>query len=133
MNSIVKSVGLAYEKKALDPFAVGDFVDVHVRFREGDKERVQIFSGTIIATNGIKRKDGKMHGDINASFTVRRVAQNSMGVERIFPLHCPSIVKIHVKKESIVRRAKLYYLRDRTGKAARLKERRRIKGKKKKE
>ena len=132
MNSIVKSVGLAYEKTTLDPFAVGDFVDVHVRFREGDKERVQIFSGTVIATNGIKRRDGKMHGDINASFTVRRIAQNSMGVERVFPLHCPSIVKIHVRKESIVRRAKLYYLRDRTGKAARLKERRRVKGKKKK-
>lgn len=132
MSSIVKSVGLAYEKKVLDPFAVGDFVDVHVRFREGDKERVQIFTGTVIATNGIKRRDGKMHGDINASFTVRRVAQNSMGVERVFPLHCPSIVKIHVRKESIVRRAKLYYLRDRTGKAARLKERRRVKGKKKK-
>ena len=93
-------------------FEVGDIVDVHQRIVEGDKERIQVFTGTVIMRKG----DG-----INANFTVRRIVNNE-GVERIFPLHSPKIDKLEVKRRSRVRRAKLYYLRDRTGKATRLKE-----------
>ena len=93
-------------------FDVGDIVDVHQRIVEGDKERIQVFSGTVI----FKKGDG-----INAMFTVRRIVNNE-GVERIFPLNSPKIDKIEVKRKSRVRRAKLYYLRARTGKATRLKE-----------
>jgi len=93
-------------------FDVGDIVDVHQRIVEGDKERIQIFSGTVIMVKG----DG-----INTNFTVRRIVNNE-GVERIFPLHSPKIEKLEVKRKSRVRRAKLYYLRERTGKATRLKE-----------
>ena len=93
-------------------FDVGDIVDVHQRIVEGDKERIQVFSGTVIMRKG----DG-----INTMFTVRRIVNNE-GVERIFPLHSPKIEKLEVKRKSRVRRAKLYYLRERTGKATRLKE-----------
>jgi large subunit ribosomal protein L19 len=99
--------------KAKPPqFEIGDIVDVHQRIVEGDKERVQIFSGTVIMKKG---------DSINANFTVRRIVNNE-GVERIFPLHSPKVEKIEVKRRSRVRRAKLYYLRERTGKATRLKE-----------
>ena len=93
-------------------FEVGDIVDVHQRIVEGDKERIQVFSGTVIMTRG---------AGINATFTVRRIVNNE-GVERIFPIHSPKIEKLEVKRRSRVRRAKLYYLRERTGKATRLKE-----------
>ncbi len=93
-------------------FEIGDIVDVHQRIVEGEKERIQVFSGTVILQKG----DG-----INATFTVRRIVNNE-GVERIFPLHSPKIEKLEVKRRSRVRRAKLYYLRERTGKATRLKE-----------
>src|ERR1700710_987894 len=93
-------------------FTIGDTVDVHVKITEGDKERIQIFSGIVIAKKGSR---------INESFTVRRLVGNE-GVERVFPIHSPSIEKIDVKKSGKTRRAKLYYLRDRVGKATRLAE-----------
>ena len=93
-------------------FDIGDIVDVHQRIVEGDKERIQIFSGTVIMRRG---------AGINTMFTVRRIVNNE-GVERIFPLHSPKIEKLEVKRKSKVRRAKLYYLRERTGKATRLRE-----------
>lgn len=92
---------------------IGDSVDVHQRILEGEKERTQVFSGVVIAMRG----EG-----LQALFTVRRIVQGE-GVERIFPLYSPKIARIEVTKQARVRRAKLYYLRDRVGKATRLKER----------
>src|SRR5437763_12744242 len=103
-----------YGKKDIPEFRIGDQIDVHQRILEGQKERVQVFSGTVIARRG----DG-----LRETFTVRRIVQGA-GVERIFPLHSPKIAKIEVKRTGQVRRAKLYYLRDRVGKATRLRERR---------
>jgi large subunit ribosomal protein L19 len=100
-------------KKEVAAFEIGDTVDVHQRILEGSKERVQIFQGVVIA----KRGDGA-----RAMFTVRRIVQGE-GVERIFPLYSPKIAKIEVKRTGAVRRAKLFYLRDRVGKATRLRER----------
>ena len=91
---------------------VGDTVKVHVQIKEGDKSRIQIFEGTVIA---------KKHGGINETFTVRRVA-HGCGIERVFPLHAPAVDKVEVVRHGKVRRAKLYYLRDRVGKAAKVKE-----------
>lgn len=99
-------------KKEPPKFDIGDQVDVHQRILEGEKERVQIFSGTVIAKKG---------AGVRETFTVRRIVQ-SEGVERIFPLHSPRIAKVEVKRTGRVRRAKLYYLRDRVGKATRLRE-----------
>lgn len=93
--------------------AVGDSVDVHTRILEGNKERIQIFSGVVIAMSG----EG-----INESFTVRRIVAGE-GVERTFPVHSPKVAKVDVKRHGRVRRAKLFYLRDRVGKATRLRER----------
>ncbi len=93
----------------------GDTVRVHARIIEGDRERVQIFQGTVIR---IRR------GGAGASFTVRRIASHGIGVERTFPFHSPRIEKVEVTRRAKVRRAKLYYLRERRGKAARLKEKR---------
>jgi len=93
----------------------GDTVRVHARIIEGDRERVQIFQGTVIR---IRR------GGAGASFTVRRIASHGIGVERTFPFYSPRIEKVEVTRRAKVRRAKLYYLRDRRGKAARLKEKR---------
>ena len=90
---------------------VGDLVKVHVRIKEGEKYRIQIFEGTVIA---------KKHGGINETFTVRRVA-HGCGIERVFPLHSPTVEKVEVVRNGKVRRAKLYYLRDRVGKAAKVK------------
>ena len=98
--------------ETLHKFNVGDTVKVHFRIVEGEKERIQIFEGVVIARNG--------GSSSNANFTVRRVAFNE-GVERIFPFHSPRVEKVEVIREGQVRRAKLYYLRDRSGKAARLK------------
>lgn len=94
-------------------FAVGDTVDVHTRILEGNKERIQVFSGVVIARRG--------HGT-SEMFTVRRIVAGE-GVERTFPVNTPKIAKIEVKRHGRVRRAKLFYLRDRTGKATRLRER----------
>jgi large subunit ribosomal protein L19 len=95
-------------------FEIGDTVDVHTKILEGAKERIQVFSGTVIARSG---------SGTRAMFTVRRIVAGE-GVERKFPLHSPRIDKIEVKRSGVVRRAKLYFLRDRVGKAVRLKERR---------
>ncbi len=95
-------------------FEIGDTVDVHCRILEGEKERIQVFSGVVIARSGSGTRE---------MFTVRRIVQGE-GVERKFPLQSPRIAKIEVKRSGVVRRAKLYFLRDRVGKAVRLKERR---------
>ena len=100
-------------KKAQPPVvAIGDTVKVHLKVKEGNRERIQIFEGTVIA---------KKHGGIEETFTVRRVSYG-VGVEKVFPIHAPSIDKIEVVRHGKVRRAKLYYLRDRVGKAAKVKE-----------
>jgi large subunit ribosomal protein L19 len=99
--------------RQIDDFQVGDTVDVHQRILEGQKERTQVFSGVVIAMRGTGTR---------AMFTVRRLVQ-SEGVERIFPMVSPKIAKIEIKRRGRVRRAKLYYLRDRVGKATRLRER----------
>ena len=91
--------------------SIGDTVRVHLRVKEGNRERIQVFEGTVIA---------KKHGGINETFTVRRVA-HGCGVERVFPLHSPTVEKVEVVRNGKVRRAKLYYLRDRVGKAAKVK------------
>ncbi len=101
-------------KKDIDNFKVGDTVKVHVIIREGNKERIQIFQGNVIAKRG---------SGLGATFTVRKVSFG-IGVERIFPLHSQMIKKIEVIRRGKVRRAKLYYLRKLKGKAARLKEKR---------
>jgi large subunit ribosomal protein L19 len=95
-------------------FEIGDTVDVHTRILEGEKERTQIFNGVVIARSGSGTRE---------MFTVRRIVAGE-GVERKFPLHSPRIAKIEVKRSGVVHRAKLYFLRDRIGKATRLKERR---------
>ena len=94
-------------------FSVGDTVDVHTRILEGDKERIQIFTGVVIATRGSGTRE---------MFTVRRIVAGQ-GVERVFPTNSPKIAKVEVKRHGRVRRAKLFYLRDRVGKATRLRER----------
>lgn len=91
---------------------VGNTVRVHVRIKEGERERIQMFEGTVIA---------KQHGGVSETFTVRRVA-HGVGIERVFPLHSPTVVKVEVVRRGRVRRGKLYYLRDRVGKAAKVKE-----------
>src|ERR1700751_1699918 len=113
-NKFLALVEEAGAKKDVTAFRIGDQVDIHQRILEGQKERVQVFSGTVIARRG----DG-----LRETFTVRRIVQGE-GVERIFPLHSPRIAKVEVKRTGRVRRAKLYYLRDRVGKATRLRERR---------
>jgi len=109
---IVKEIEQAYLKKDVPNFRVGDTVDVATKIVEGEKERIQVFTGTVIMRKG----EG-----INATFTVRRIVNNE-GVERIFPVHSPFIASITVKRSGRVRRAKLFYLRDRVGKATRLAE-----------
>ena len=113
-NRLLSLVEESQIKKDVADFEIGDMVDVHQKILEGDKARVQVFSGVVIARRG--QGMGEM-------FTVRRMVQ-SEGVERTFPLHSPKIAKIEVKRTGRVRRAKLYYLRDRVGKAMRLRERR---------
>ncbi|MFC1761597.1 50S ribosomal protein L19 [Planctomycetota bacterium] len=107
----------AVEKSSLKEktpyFEIGDTVEVHCKIKEGDKERVQIFAGTVIAHKG---------RGINEMFTVRRITNNE-GVERIFPIHSPNVLEVRPIRSGKTRRAKLYYLRDRTGKAVRLPQR----------
>ena len=117
-NQIVENVEKPYLKtKNVPQFEVGDTVDVATRIVEGDKERIQVFSGTVIMRRG---------KGINETFTVRRIVNNE-GVERIFPLHSPFIAKVNVKRGGETRRAKLFYLRDRVGKAVKLTETKRSK------
>jgi large subunit ribosomal protein L19 len=99
-------------KKDVEPFGVGDTVKVHVIIKEGDKERIQIFQGDVIAKRG---------RGLSTTFTVRKISFG-IGVEKIFPLHSKSIKKVEIVRTTKVRRAKLYYLRDLKGKAARLRE-----------
>lgn len=99
-------------KKDVPVVNVGDTVKVHVKIKEGEKYRIQVFEGTVIA---------KKHGGINETFTVRRVA-HGCGIERVFPLHSPVVDKVDIVRSGKVRRSKLYYLRDRVGKAAKVKE-----------
>ena len=101
-------------KAEIPEFAIGDTVDVHTKILEGDKERVQVFTGVVIARSGSGSRE---------MFTVRRIVAGQ-GVERKFPLHSPRIAKLDVKRSGRVRRAKLYYMRERSGKATRLRERR---------
>jgi large subunit ribosomal protein L19 len=113
-NRLIALVEGAAAKKDIPRFEIGDTVDVHVRILEGQKERIQVFNGVVIGRRGEGMRE---------MFTVRRIVQGE-GVERIFPLHSPKIAKIEVKRTGRVRRAKLYYLRKRVGKATRLRERR---------
>ena len=112
MNEIIKNIEAEQLKKDVPQFNVGDTVRVHALIKEGNRERIQIFEGTVIA---------KKHGGIEETFTVRRISYG-IGVEKVFPLHAPSIEKVEVVRHGKVRRAKLYYLRDRVGKAAKVKE-----------
>lgn len=114
-NELLRLASQSSLKESLPEFHVGDTVDVHTKILEGEKERIQIFTGTVIARAG----EG-----VNETFTVRRIVAGE-GVERKFPLHSPRVDKVEVKRSSVVRRAKLYFLRERVGKAVRLKERRR--------
>ncbi len=114
MNILESVSQSSLRKEPLGDFEIGDTVNVHTRIKEGDKERVQVFNGTVIA-----RYQG--HGDINDSFVVRRVVAGE-GVERIFPSHSPKVVKVEVVRRGRVRRAKLFYLRDRVGKSTKVRE-----------
>jgi large subunit ribosomal protein L19 len=108
MNPIIKEITAGQVKSDIPPFKVGDGVRVHAKVREGDKERIQIFSGIVIARKG---------SGIHETFTVRRISYGE-GVERVFPVNSPNIEAIEVERESEPMRARLYYLRNRTGKAA---------------
>ena len=110
--NLIKTLENEQLRDDLTDFSVGDRVRVHIRVVEGEKERVQAFDGTVIA---------KKHGGMNETFTVRRVSYGE-GVERVFPLNSPSIDKIEVLTRGTTRRAKLYYLRGRSGKRSRIKE-----------
>jgi large subunit ribosomal protein L19 len=112
-QDILKLVEKSSLKADAPKFAIGDTVDVHTRILEGEDERIQIFSGTVIARSGSGSRE---------MFTVRRIVAGE-GVERKFPIHSPKIAKIDVKRSGVTRRAKLYYLRDRVGKAVKLRER----------
>jgi large subunit ribosomal protein L19 len=114
MTDILREAEKSFLKSEVPHFAPGDTVRVHVRIKEGEKERIQVFTGVVIARRG----DGARE-----TFTVRKVS-GGVGVERIFPLHSPSIDHIELERRGDVRRAKLYYLRDLKGKAARIEEKR---------
>ncbi len=112
MSKIIQDIESQQMNKEIPVFSPGDTVAVHIRVQEGERERLQAFEGMVIA----RRDRG-----FNSSFTVRKVSYGE-GVERVFPLYSPAIAKIEVKRKGDVRRAKLYYLRSRTGKAARIRE-----------
>ena len=111
-NAYLMHIEAKHLKANPPKFEIGDIVDVHQRITEGDKERIQVFSGTVIMIKG---------DSINTNFTVRRIVNNE-GVERIFPVHSPLIASITVKRSGRTRRAKLFYLRERVGKSRRLSE-----------
>lgn len=113
-QQILSHVEASSLKTEVPQFAIGDTVDVHTRILEGEKERLQIFNGVVIARSGSGSRE---------MFTVRRIVAGE-GVERKFPLHSPKIAKVEVKRSGVTRRAKLYYLRDRVGKSVRLREKR---------
>jgi large subunit ribosomal protein L19 len=109
---LVKALSNQYMKTELPEMRVGDTVRVHVRIKEGSRERIQVFEGVIIA---------RKHGGIGETITVRRVSYG-VGCEKVFPVHSPNVVAVESVRKGKVRRAKLYYLRDRFGKAAKIKE-----------
>jgi large subunit ribosomal protein L19 len=112
MNELIRAIEAEQLRSDLPNFKVGDTVKVHVKIKEGNRERVQVFEGTVLK---------KQNGGLRETFTVRRVAYN-VGVERTFPIHAPIIEKVDIVRRGKVRRAKLFYLRDRVGKAAKVKE-----------
>ncbi len=114
MNTVIDEIEKQYLRTDLPKLRIGDTVRVHTKIKEGDKERIQVFEGIII---------GWKKGGLRATITVRKVS-HGVGVERIFPIHAPTVDRIEVKSHGQVRRAKLYYLRDLAGKAARVKEQR---------
>ena len=109
---LIKILSEQQMKAEVPAVAIGDTVKVHVKIKEGNRERIQVFEGTVIA---------KKHGSVGETFTVRRLSYG-VGVEKVFPIHAPSLEKIEVVRHGKVRRAKLYYLRSRVGKAAKLQE-----------
>lgn len=109
----LKHIAQESMKENIPSIEIGDLVRVGVKIKEGDKERIQTFEGTVIA---------KKHGGVSETFTVRRVS-HGCGVERVFPIHSPNVDSVEVVRQGRVRRAKLYYLRDRVGKAAKVKSR----------
>ena len=109
---IIKAIEEENKKTTVEDFNIGDTVKVSVKIKEGDKERIQIFQGTVIK---------RQNAGLNETFTVRKIS-SGVGVERTFPVHSPKVAKIEVTRQGKVRRAKLYYLRDRVGKAAKTKE-----------
>ena len=113
MNDIIKNIESARLKAEVPQFRVGDTVRVHALIKEGNRERVQVFEGTVLKKQG---------GSTRETFTVRK-SSNGVGVEKTWPLHSPHVVKVEVIRQGKVRRAKLNYLRDRVGKAAKVKER----------
>ena len=113
MNDIIKNIESAQLKAEVPQFRVGDTVRVHALIKEGNRERVQVFQGTVLKKQG---------GSTRETFTVRK-SSNGVGVEKTWPLHSPHVVKVEVIRQGKVRRAKLNYLRDRVGKAAKVKER----------
>lgn len=113
-KGLIENIEREYMRTDIPPFRIGDSVKVHVKIREGDKERIQVFEGVVIRRH---------RGMAGASFTVRKVSYG-VGVERIFPLHSPQIDKVELLRRGRVRRARLYYLRQRVGKKARIKEKR---------
>jgi large subunit ribosomal protein L19 len=122
-EQLLNEITSEYLQEGRDTFKVGDGVKVHVRVREGDKERIQIFAGIIIARKG---------SGIHETFTVRRIA-SGVGVERVFPVNSPLIEKVEIDRESITMRSRMYYLRDRVGKeATKVKEKRLFEVKRKK-
>ena len=112
MNEIIKNIEAAQLKAEVPAFNTGDTVRVHALIKEGNRERIQIFEGTVLKRQG---------GSTRETFTVRRIA-SGVGVERTWPVHSPRIDRIEVVRRGVVRRAKLFYLRDRVGKAAKVKE-----------
>ncbi|MEM7390740.1 MAG: 50S ribosomal protein L19 [Verrucomicrobiota bacterium] len=112
--AVIDKISQEQCKQEITPFRIGDTLKVHVKIKEGEKERIQMFTGIAIARDGTGSTE---------TFTVRRVSHGE-GVERVFPLHSPNIPKIEVERRGKARRAKLYYLRNRTGKKAKVKERR---------
>ena len=112
MNEIIRSIEAEQLKADVAEFAVGDTVKVYGKIKEGNRERIQVFEGTVIKKQG---------GSNRATFTVRKLS-NGVGVEKTWPLHSPNVEKVEIVRKGKVRRAKLYYLRDRVGKAAKVKE-----------
>ena len=112
MNEIIKNIEAAQLKAEVAEFNVGDTVKVYAKVKEGNRERIQVFEGTVLK---------RQHGGARETFTVRK-ASNGIGVEKTWPLHSPSIDKIEVIRRGKVRRAKLYYLRDKVGKDSKVKE-----------